>query len=167
MQGSHSKILSILGPLNDISPSTSTLSCLHMPLPLSYACRFFLSSPLCPFFFSSVIFFQTSSSLNTLLLLNVLFYLLTFEHVGALGVKRYPVYRQIPCWMLKIGSAHIWPFMVGYLSQEKKKGYRDIILLKLDSVGMFLRKWPLQCCFCASVWKGYKVSLHMLVSVTK
>lgn len=41
MQGSHSKILSILGPLNDISPSTSTLSCLHMPRLLSYASWFF------------------------------------------------------------------------------------------------------------------------------
>lgn len=37
MQGSHGEILSIPGPLNDISPSTSTLSCLHMPRLLSFA----------------------------------------------------------------------------------------------------------------------------------
>lgn len=42
MQGSHGEILSIPGPLNDISPSTSTLSCLHMPRLLSFAPWFLL-----------------------------------------------------------------------------------------------------------------------------
>lgn len=81
MQGSHGKILSISGPLNDISPSTPTLSCFHMPPPLSCALRFFLlrhsPAPLHPF---------------------------SCNHPTTLCARcsRNHIYRQVPCGKLKI-----------------------------------------------------------------
>lgn len=77
MQGSHGEILSIPGPLNDISPSTSTLPLLQMPSSPLYRYLVF------PFFFFMCFLLLCDLSLTFSTLLP-LFYFLTFQCICAL-----------------------------------------------------------------------------------